>query len=419
MTLGLLRSFKRLGLNVASAKSGPDYIDPAFHAAATGRDCVTLDGWAMDPDALRKRASDLNVNPVVVEGAMGLFDGPAALDTDTAVVCGSTAHVAEALGLPVVLVLDVRRMGQTAGAIIAGLNAWSDGVSIAGVILNRVASPRHLTMLRTAVERICPVLGVLPDDARLAMPSRHLGLVQASETQELERFLEGAADAIGDGCDLNTILRLAAPLRDGHTSHGLRPPGQRIAVASDVAFAFCYPHVLMDWQADGAELSFFSPLLDEAPQAECDAVYLPGGYPELHANVLSSNDNFFSGLRGAAQRGARVYGECGGFMVLGNALIDDVGTAHKMAGLLQLETTFATRQRHLGYRTLSPLADHWLLAQGKLAAHEFHYSTILRAEGKPLFQAKDAAGTELPEMGLVEGNVMGSYAHIIAPSPGA
>ncbi|MEL7000339.1 MAG: cobyrinate a,c-diamide synthase, partial [Pseudomonadota bacterium] len=414
VTLGLLRAFRRFGASVASAKSGPDYIDPAFHAAATGRPCWTLDGWAMSDATLQMRARHEHADLLVVEGAMGLFDGPVGADSASTMVRGSTAQVAHVLGLPVVLVLDARRMGQSAGAIIAGLARWTDEVKIAGVLLNRIASGRHEAMVRPAVERICPVFGVLPQDKRLALPSRHLGLVQASEMLELEAFLDGAATVVSEHVDLGAVHDVARPANSATDGVPLSPIGERIAIARDVAFAFIYPHLVDDWRLAGAEISFFSPLADEAPGSDCDAVFLPGGYPELHAGLIAQNSRFLSGLAQAASRGALIYGECGGFMVLGDGLVDSDGVRHAMAGLLRLETSFADRSRHLGYRLLEPLAGPWT---HPLAAHEFHYSTVLRAEGEPLFRAKDSAGVALPEMGLVRGTVMGSYAHIIAPAP--
>ena len=368
----------------------------------------------MSDATLQMRACHGRADLMVVEGAMGLFDGPVGADSATTMVRGSTAQVAHALSLPVLLVLDARRMGQSAGAIIAGLARWTDDVEIAGVILNRIASVRHEAMVRPAVERICPVFGILPEDKRLALPSRHLGLVQASEMPELETFLDGAATVVSEHVDLGGIRAVARPANSAMDGVSLSPIGQRIAVARDVAFAFVYPHMVEDWRLAGAEISFFSPLADEAPGADCDAIFLPGGYPELHAGLLAQNTRFLSGLTEAASRGALIYGECGGFMVLGDGLIDSDGVRHAMAGLLRLETSFADRSRHLGYRLLEPLAGPWT---HPLAAHEFHYSTVLRAEGDPLFRANDSSGVALPEMGLVRGNVMGSYAHVIAPAP--
>jgi cobyrinic acid a,c-diamide synthase len=193
---------------------------------------------------------------------------------------------------------------------------------------------------------------------------------------------------------------------------GLAPLGQRIAVACDVAFAFAYPHLLADWREQGAEISFFSPLTDEEPAVDADAVYLPGGYPELYAGRIASAEKFRAAMQSAKDRGALIYGECGGYMVLGDSLIDAEGAAHRMLGLLLVTTSFQKRKLHLGYRRLQPLGDMpW---QGTLSAHEFHFASILsEGDGDRLFEAEDAAGARLGPIGLRYGRVMGSFAHVI------
>ncbi len=256
------------------------------------------------------------------------------------------------------------------------------------------------------------VLGAVPRDAALALPSRHLGLVQAEEHASLDSFIATAAATIAAHVALDALMDLAAPIAPAPAARPLGPPGQRIAIAADAAFAFAYPHLLDGWRAQGAALTPFSPLAGEAPDPAADAVYLPGGYPELHAGRLAANTRFLDGLRAAARRGALVYGECGGFMVLGEALTDAGGRAHAMAGLLPIETTFADRRLRLGYRAL--VHDGALPWPSRLRGHEFHHSTLVgRGDGEPLFAAHDAAGVPLPPMGLRRGRVMGSYAHVV------
>ena len=410
VTLGLLGALRRRGLPVVSAKSGPDYIDPAFHEAATGAPCVTLDAWAATAEQLRARAARRRGSHLVVEGAMGLFDG--APEAEHPLGRGSTADVAAALGLPVVLVLDVAGMGQGAAAVAAGLAGFRDDVHVSGVILNRLGSARHEAMLRGAVETVLPVLGALPRRANLALPSRHLGLVQAGERDDLEAFVGRAADWVEGGCDVDAILADAAYAHGAVAAPAhMEPLGQHISVARDLAFGFSYAHMLDDWRALGAEISFFSPLADEGPGLDSDAVFLPGGYPELHAGTLAAAAGFHKGMQQAARRGALIYGECGGYMALGGGLVDSEGVRHRMLGLLRLETSFAAPKRHLGYRQLSTLgALPW---HGVLRGHEFHYATAVRAEGDPLFLAHDAEGADLGEAGLRNGRVMGSFAHVI------
>ncbi|WP_417692934.1 cobyrinate a,c-diamide synthase [Roseibium sp.] len=415
VTLALLRALKNRGCAVASAKSGPDYIDPKFHEAACGTPCANLDAFAMSGQQLRHLAGVQaeNAQLLIVEGAMGLFDG-AANGT------GSAADLAACLGVPVVLVVDCARQSQSVAALVSGFANFRPDVKVAGLVLNRVGSARHEAMLRKALLPLnIPVVGALPRDEALHLPDRHLGLVQASEHGDLERFLETAAERVRECLDLDLLDKLATPLALAGRAEPkllLPPPAQRIAIARDQAFAFCYPHLLDDWRRAGAALSFFSPLADEAPEENAESVYLPGGYPELYAGPLVSAETFRSGMMAAAERGALIYGECGGYMTLGEALIDADGGSHPMLGLLPLVTSFAARKRHLGYRVLTPLnLDVWPGLAGKpLMGHEFHYASII-SEGpaERLFSATDAEGTAMPDMGLRCGRVMGSFAHVI------
>lgn len=402
VTLALLRLLSRQGVAVRGAKSGPDYIDPKFHEAACGQVCVNLDAWAMSPGRIAALAAGPGL--LIIEGAMGLFDG-APPDGR-----GAVADLARLLHLPVVLVVDAGKMAQSVAPLCLGFAKHDPAVCIAGVILNNVGSARHEAMLRRALDPTrLPVLGVLRRDAALALPSRHLGLVQAEERADLDAFLDRAADRLAEGCDAQALVNVAAPLPEAPVpSPRLPPPGQRVAVARDAAFAFAYPHMLDDWRQAGAEITFFSPLADD-PVPEADAVFLPGGYPELHAPRLAAADRFMRTLRERAVT-ARVHGECGGYMILGEAMVDAEGRRHRMAGLLPLETSFETRRLHLGYRRLRALAGPF---PGRLAAHEFHYATTLRADGPPLYEAEDAEGAALPPMGLRHGTVTGSFAHVI------
>jgi cobyrinic acid a,c-diamide synthase len=402
LTLGLLRALKRRGVKVASAKVGPDYIDPAFHAAASRSRCFNLDPWAMPPGFIAHLVADLgrDAELIVIEGVMGLFDGP-----------GSTADLAALLDVPVILAIDAARMAQSAGALVGGFAHHRDAVRIAGVLLNRVGSDRHEAILRQSIA--LPVLGAIRRDARLELPSRHLGLLQAAEMPSLESFIEDTSMAIERAVDLDQLMALASPPRLPAPSKERLPPlGQRIAVARDEAFAFAYSHLLQGWREQGATIDLFSPLADEAPRERMDAIYLPGGYPELHAGRLSVNGRFLDGMRDAARRGVLVYGECGGYMVLGRSLTDADGRRHEMAGLLPVDTSFAARKLSLGYRELTPLSSApW---SRSLRGHEFHYSTIASENGEPLFAARDAQGNDLGRIGSRIGSVMGSYAHVIA-----
>lgn len=411
VTLGLMRALRNRGIAVAPGKAGPDYIDPAFHTAASGRACFNYDPWAMCPDLLRANAATQagGDEVLIVEAMMGLFDG--AIDGT-----GSPADLAAMLGLPVVLVVDCARMSQSVAALVRGYASHRDDVHVAGVILNKVGSDRHEMMLRHALgESGMPVLGVLRHSDALKLPERHLGLVQAAEHGELDAFITQASTQVELGSDLDAILSLARSRPVSHPQadvRPLKPLGQKIAIARDIAFAFCYEHLLSGWRRAGAELTFFSPLADEAPADDADAVYLPGGYPELHAGSLADAGRFKSGMAAARDRGARIFGECGGYMVLGEGLAAADGKRYGMLGFLPLTTSFAERKRHLGYRRVTPLDASFF--DGPLMAHEFHYATIL-SEGAAdwLFDTADAAGTPLGPAGLRRGQVAGSFMHLI------
>ncbi|TCR83834.1 cobyrinate a,c-diamide synthase [Rhizobium sp. BK376] len=411
VTLGLLRALKKKGIPVAPGKAGPDYIDPAFHAAAGGTPCLNFDPWAMRPELISANASRhvAGGKTLVIEAMMGLFD--AAADGK-----GSAADLAALLSLSVVLVVDASRMSQSVAALVSGFANFRADIRIAGVILNRVGSERHETMLRDALNAIrMPVIAVVRADKSLALPERHLGLVQAGEHNGLEDFIERAAKAVSAECDFEMLLRAAhqgMKRAAAANIERLPPLGQRIAVARDIAFAFSYEHMLLGWKRRGAEISFFSPLADEAPAIDADAIYLPGGYPELHAGKLAAAGRFLEAMRSAAARGVRIYGECGGYMVLGEGLVDASGERHEMLGLLPVVTSYETRERHLGYRRVKPLAGSFF--DRPMTAHEFHYSTIVsEGQAERLFSVHDARGTDLGLAGLQRGNVAGSYMHLI------
>jgi cobyrinic acid a,c-diamide synthase len=417
----LLCALRQRGLRVAAAKSGPDYVDPTFHVAAGADVCRNLDAWAMRPATLSGLVGLLEngADIVLCEGAMGLFDGTGA-DGEA----GSTAALARLTGWPVVLVVDAKGQGASVAALVAGFARHDPAVPLAGIVFNRVAGPRHRAMLDAALARHLPQLprlGALPHDPALALPERHLGLVPAPERGEAAPVIARAAALAAQHVDIDGLLALArsSPLCGSPVTPPLPPLGQRIAVARDDAFLFAYPAVLQGWRCAGAELSLFSPLADEAPDPAADAVYLPGGYPELHAGRLAAAACFIMGLRAAAASGAFIYGECGGYMALGDALTDAGGKAHAMARLLPLRTSFAERRLHLGYRAATLLADTPLGAAGaRFRGHEFHYATIVAAASEaPLFALGDAVGNDLGAAGLRRGAVAGSFIHLIDQAP--
>jgi len=416
VTLGLLAALKRRGLAVQAAKAGPDYIDPAFHQAATGRKSVNLDSWAMRPsllDALVVEAAS-RADMLVIEGVMGLFDGIDAAAGRT----GSTADLAARFVLPVLLVIDVSGQSQSAAALLRGFVTHDPEVKIGGVVLNRVGSERHRKFVADAIAASgIPVLGSVPRDEMIALPERHLGLVQAGEHGDLAERLDRLAAIAETHLDLDGILRLAVPphLAEAKQATALPPPGSRIALAQDAAFTFVYPHLLDGWRRAGAEIVAFSPLADEPPPKDCDSCWLPGGYPELHAGRLAGAHKFRDGLaRFAATR--PVHGECGGYMVLGEVLEDADGISHPMAGLLGHATSFARRKLHLGYREATLLADSPIGRAGsRLRGHEFHYAALVATcNDEPLVELADGQGQRLGTSGSWRGHVTGTFFHAIA-----
>lgn len=414
LMLGLLDALRAVGLKVQPFKSGPDYIDPAFHRAASGRFSVNLDSWAMGQDriaGLIGAAEDADL--VLAEGSMGLFDGVARPgETGT----GASADLSALTGWPVVLVLDVSGQAQSAAAVAKGFEDMRPDVEIAGVVLNRVASPRHEALVRSGMEgEGIRVFGALPRKATIEVPERHLGLVQAEETPELDRIVAEAGAFVAEHLDLNA-LRSAAGATRISAGEAVRviPPGQRIALARDEAFSFVYPHLLDGWRAAGAEILPFSPLADEAPADSADCCWLPGGYPELHGGKLGQANRFRQGLRLFSET-RPVHGECGGYMAMGAAIIDKQGQRHEMAGLLGLVTSYEKRKMHLGYRLAELAAPIPGTQTGtRLRGHEFHYSTILDQPDMALAHVVDANGDAVPETGSRRGNATGTFFHLIA-----
>ncbi|MBO0334166.1 cobyrinate a,c-diamide synthase [Sneathiella sp. CAU 1612] len=413
VTLALLRAFRRHGIRIGSFKVGPDYIDPVFHSHASGNPCLNLDPWAMRREsqaAVLEQAVSGN-DLLIGEGVMGLFDG--ARDGT-----GSTADVAANWRIPVILVVDAKGQGASVAALLQGFNNYRHDVYLSGVIFNKVGGRGHVQILKDAAAAAgILALGFIPKSESLTLDHRHLGLVQAREKPDLDLFLEKAADIIETSCDLAELRKIAKPAGLERVSpiQTIPPLAQRIAIADDEAFAFAYPHILEGWRNSGAEITFFSPLANEAPDQDTDAIFLPGGYPELYGETLAASENYSSGVQAAAAKSKPVYGECGGFMVLGESLIDRRGKCRKMLGLLPVETSFANPKLHLGYRN-ARLNDNCILGNinEPYSAHEFHYATLTRSDAAPsLFSISDANGKDLGSVGAIVGSVAGSFIHLI------
>lgn len=413
ITLALLRAFRRKGLAVGSFKVGPDYIDPAFHRRASGHPCYNIDGWAMRActrtDLFETVHHDKGL--VIGEGVMGLFDGAQGGG-------GATADISAEYNIPIVLVVDAKGQAASVAALLKGFNTYHDDICISGVIFNKVGGEGHIRLLKEAAAEIgIPALGFVPKSEALALDHRHLGLVQARENKALEVFLNAAADLIDAHVDLDALQAVAKARKfpDNRELSPILPLGQRIAVAEDDAFAFIYPHLLENWRSMGVEVSFFSPLRDEAPVADANAVYLPGGYPELYAETLSNAAHFKQAMIQAKKADTAIYGECGGFMTLGRSLIDADGNTHDMLGLLPVQTSFAKPKLHLGYR-IARLQQKNILGDINIEfkAHEFHYAEVTSSDSvASLFDLKNARGEDLGAAGAVVGRVAGSFIHLI------
>ncbi|MFK7865811.1 MAG: cobyrinate a,c-diamide synthase [Alphaproteobacteria bacterium] len=427
--LGLLRALKHYGIAVAPAKSGPDYIDPAFHSFASGEPSVNLDGFAMNAPLLQHLVLEQAGDCVLIEAAMGLYDG-----SDQGK--GSAAALASTLDCPIILILNAKGSAQSTAMIAASLiknhQAFYPAGRICGVIFNQVLSKRHGDLILGAAKALnLPLLGLLPFQKDLTLENRHLGLIQASELDQaskLEPLIERASQWITQHIDLDQIMAcfkpLAAPANLPFPNPQLpAPPAQHIAIAKDAAFNFLYPHLVMHWRKMGANLYFFSPLNNEAPPEIADFILLAGGYPELFLKQIMAATDFKTGLLDLSARNIPIYGECGGYMLLGEAIIDKHGKAHKMLGLLPHVTSFEAPRLHLGYRYLTPLnpapfgrspSPDW-----HYIAHEFHYSAMLERDlpqAPPLFSGSAANGDPIDHHGSILNHISGSYHHIIAQS---
>lgn len=415
ITLGLIAALKKNGFIIAPAKVGPDYIDPSYLAAAADTPCLNLDPWAMRPETIAGNCFSLTqAAPLIIcEGVMGLFDG-------TRDGKNSTADLSASTGWPVILVVDVKGQAASAAAIVTGFTSYRNDLKFCGVIFNRVGGEKHRQSISHAMKKTLPdmpILGYVPRSVELQVVERHLGLVQASENKEISELLSTASKLIENNIDIKRVANLAqnTKIRLQKQKGNLAPLGQHIAVAKDVAFSFSYENILHGWRQQNAEVSYFSPLADEKPSSNADAIYLPGGYPELYAEQLANNKIFLAGLKNAAKR-SFIYGECGGFMVLGKTIIDKSGKNHLMTGLLPLESSFSSPKLHLGYREVTSCFNTPLGPLGqRFRGHEFHYSCSrnLAPHSKSLFSCMDANRCSLGPSGLFAEGVAGSFVHLV------
>ena len=400
-TLGLLRSLARSGYDLASFKCGPDYIDPKFHALASGKPSINLDLFMMSEEHVRATYARYasKATACVVEGVMGLYDGSQKMQ-------GSSAEVAMTLGLPVVLLVNAASSAYSTGAVIHGFKTFKPNINVVGVVFNRVASENHYQFLKdAALDAGVESLGYIPKTASLDVPSRHLGL-SLEELQKLDYFPDKVADLIDAHVDVARLLELCTIQKPTYIEEKTQGVAQslRIAVASDEAFNFVYPENIRALERIG-EVQFFSPLRDGAlPVA--DLIYFPGGYPEFYLDQLSRNTDLRSAIKAYAEAGGKVLAECGGMMYLCAAIIDEEGKEHEMCGILKNQATMEGMKLTLGYR-------HVKTAHLTLRGHEFHYSKLVHEPQEEIIAEQTAAtGRKVGTCMMRYKNVIAGYTHL-------
>ena len=418
LTLALLAALSARGYRLAPFKVGPDFIDPGHHTRLTGTPSRNLDGWMLTRaynEALFRRCSR-QAEMTMVEGVMGLYDG-----YDGRSEAGSTAQMAKWLNLPVLLVVDARSMARSAAALLQGFEHFDPEVRFAGVLFNRIGSPRHLTYLKEALEGHVrmPCLGGIPREASIAIPERHLGLHTADDHPLAPSTVRLLVELVETHVDMDRLIALseasvaADPSLDIETVQpGLRV---RIGVARDAAFCFYYQDNLELLEACGAEIVFFSPLTDTHLPEGIDGLYFGGGYPELHAAILAGNQHLKEEIHICSQRGMPIYAECGGFMYLCRQLTDIAGKTHPMVGCYPFETRMLPRRRALGYREIHLTAPSLLGSPGGVGrGHEFHYSELSGDIDavETVYAANPRSGQEMAAEGFRVHNTLGSYIHL-------
>jgi cobyrinic acid a,c-diamide synthase len=424
LTLGLTRCLARQGLRVQTFKVGPDFLDPSYLSAASGRTCYNLDGWMTSRDYVRRlfARATADADVAVIEGGMGLFDGASALSLE-----GSTAEIALWLEAPVLLVANVHGVARSLAATVQGFTHFDPQLRVAGVIGNHGGSERHRALLSESLSAAgtVPLVGMVPRDSLPALPSRHLGLVAADHAELAPGMLDALADACSQHLDIPVIVELARTA--GHLTIESPPPETvpetgshrtlRLGIARDEAFHFYYPDNLEEIARRGAQWVPFSPLADRRLPADLDGLYLGGGYPELHAARLAENTDMLADVRDYAASGRVLYAECGGMMYLGQTLTTGDGAQHPMAGVLPIQTAMLPRLKVLGYAEVCWDADSlWGSAGEAIRGHEFHYSEIVH--GPWPTDGWQSACTVCrrrghPERsGFSQGNILAGYVHL-------
>lgn len=413
-TIGIMAALQKKGYIVQGFKCGPDYIDPSYHTAVTGRVSRNLDSWMFDRQTVREmvgRAS-AGADISIIEGVMGFFDGHSPLENT-----GSTADISMITESPVLLIVNCASMARSAAAIVKGFQTLASGPNIVGVIANQVGSVGHFEIVKTAIEQECnvPVVGYMKKEQDINIPSRHLGLIPAIERGELNPFFDKLATLISETIDIDRLYELAETTEIKNESSGLfaqrEDQGVTIAVAKDAAFNFYYQENLELLEAYGAKLAYFSPLNGEEVPADADGLYLGGGFPEEFADELERNETSKASIQAAITTGIPTLAECGGFMYLTESITNTEGSEYRMVGLIPGKVKMQKKLAALGYREIFGTPGNFLIDQDHQAkGHEFHFSIFEGAEGLPYaYETKGRFGKK--SEGYMRGNLVAGYTH--------
>lgn len=411
-TIGLMKALQEKGKIVQGFKCGPDYIDPTYHTAVTGRVSRNIDSWMFSHEAVRdivaRASKDADVS--IIEGVMGFYDGKSPLSN-----AGSAADISVVTESPVILIVNCASMARSVAAVVKGFQLLSDQPKIVGVIANQVGSVGHYEIAKAAIEQECgiPVIGYLKREEGIDIPSRHLGLVPAIERGELNTFFDKLGALMAETIDLDQLLALTkAPVLQESGQIFDEQPSQNIciAVAKDAAFNFYYKENLDLLRAKGAELQFFSPLANEPVPLEADGLYIGGGFPEEFANILADNSVAKKSIREAVAKGLPTLAECGGFMYLTEAITNSNGDRYDMVGVIPGDVAMQAKLAALGYREIFGTPNNFLIGTDEEAkGHEFHYSKYSGSHNTPAYETKGRFGNK--QEGYKAGNLVAGYTH--------